>query len=36
MTKALYLTLVAAFGASISGVIGLLRAFVLPEQEMTP
>lgn len=36
MTKALYLTLVAAFGASISGVIGLLRAFTLPEQELTP
>lgn len=36
MTKAIYLTLVAAFGASISGVIGLLRAFALPEQELTP
>lgn len=36
MTKALYLTLVAGFGASISGVIGLLRALVLPEQELTP
>lgn len=35
MTKALYLTLVGSFGASISGVIGLLRALLLPEQELT-
>lgn len=35
MTKALYLSLVAAFGASMSGVIGLLRALALPDQDMT-
>ncbi|WP_237207968.1 hypothetical protein [Rothia nasimurium] len=35
MKKALYLTLIGSFGASISGVIGLLRALLLPEQELT-